>query len=130
MARFTNLSNAPFSTRGSHLRGLERLFGIRFGLSLDVGGRNRDNTDDDDDAPDTWEYCESCDDDVSCLLSECVACMGVGVNCGDMFECDLGVGDGVGVLCCERSLRVDVGVSDCDVMFECDLGVGDGVGVL
>ena len=92
----------------------------------------------------------------------------VGVSDGDVdvgkFECDaacmdddIGVGDGVGVLCCERSLRVDLGVSDCDVDvgvlccerslrvdlgvsdcdvdvgdFECDLGVDVdlGVGVL
>ena len=130
MARLTYLSNAPVSTRGLLVRGFcLRVFGLLFSLSRDVGGRNRDNTDDDD-APDNWEYCDSCDDDDVSCLSECVACMGVCVNCGDLFECDLGVGDGVGVLCCERSLRVDVGVSDCDVMFECDLGVGDGVGVL
>ena len=64
----------------------------------------------------------------------------VGVSDGDVdvgkFECDaacmdddIGVGDGVGVLCCERSLRVDLGVSDCDVDVgdvgvDVDLGVG------
>ena len=67
----------------------------------------------------------SCFNDLSLRVDVGVSDCDLGVG---EFECDaacmdadLGVGDGVGVLCCERSLRVGD--------FECD-GVGDGDGVL